>query len=70
MSQSFSVQELTDRMTTDELEKFTYSVVSKYGMRIDAKMNRIKQLVDMFSFHEQQIREALDALEREDREQS
>jgi len=55
-----------DSMTTEELAKYAYKVVSKYGLRTDAKMKTIKQLVDMFAFHEQQIQEALDALEREE----
>ena len=58
-----------DSMTTEELAKYAYKVVSKYGLRTDAKMKPIKQLVDMFAYHEQQIQDALDALEREDRKQ-
>lgn len=59
-----------DSMTTEELEKYAYKVVSKYGLRTDAKMKTIKKVVDMFAYHERQIQEALDALEREDRKQS
>ena len=58
-----------DSMTTEELGKYAYKVVSKYGLRTDAKMTPIKKLVDMFAHHEKQIQDALDALEREDREQ-
>jgi hypothetical protein len=59
-----------DSMTTEELEKYAYKVVSKFGLRTDAKMRSIKKLVDMFDYHERAIQQALDELERENREQS
>lgn len=65
-----TVQSLTDTMTTSELGKFAFSVVTKYGLRVDSDMRPIKRAVDTFEFHQRQIREALDALERENSEQT
>lgn len=64
-----TVKELTDKMTTEDLGKFTLSVVNKYGLRVDSDMRPIKAVVDIFEFHQRQIREALDALERENQKQ-
>lgn len=65
-----TVKELTDKMTTEDLGKFTLSVVNKYGLRVESDMRPIKRVVDTFEFHQRQIREALEALERENKEQT
>ena len=64
------VSELTDTMTTDGLGAFALSVVKQYGLRVESDMRPIKRVVDTFEFHQRQIREALDALERENQEQT
>jgi hypothetical protein len=64
------VSNMVAHMTTENLGDFALSVVRQYGLRVDSDMRPIKQVVDMFDFHQRTIREALDALERENNEQT
>lgn len=57
-------------LTTDKLGELALSVVRQYGLRVDSDMRPIKQVVDTIEYHQRTIREALDALEREDRKQT
>ena len=59
---------MVGHMPTNMLGDFALSVVKQYGLRVDSDMRPIKAIVDTFAFHESQIREALEALERENTE--
>jgi hypothetical protein len=55
-------------LTTDKLGELALSIVRQYGLRVDSDMRPIKRVVDTIEYHQRTIREALEALEREDKE--